>query len=398
MIKNNFKLKFRKSADDSVNLMDEIPGVVFKFRKTVAGELKFEYVSSKIEELTGLSPSQFLKLDNPIQEYTHGEDVESALTQLDASATYLTPFEWQGRISIKNKMKWIHIKGSPTKNKSGDVTWAGLLIDITLQRFLMDQFLEYKSRQIGDDKISSLNQMASGIAHEINTPLTTAKMNMEMIQTRLVKSGTIDESLTKYIQRFSQAIEKISDVIDRLRQLSKHRSGEESKQLIDLNSIVNSCVEHVSDYYLQQYEVKVHAQICSEVLPVMANEGKVFQAILNLVTNAKDAVVDQKTKIIEISTYSTPVYSYLKIKDNGIGIPKNMLNKIFEPFYTTKQKHMKSGVGLSISGTIFSEHDAIIDIASNHVDENPFQHGTEITIKFPIAAAAQNSDSELKSA
>ncbi len=389
MIRKGFKLNFKKSADQQMNLMDQIPAVVFQFRKTSAGDLKFDFISSKIEELTSLSPEQFLELKDPIQTYTHPEDLDSALTQLMASAAYLMPFEWQGRISIKNKTKWIHVKGNPTKNAAGDVTWAGLFIDITLQRFLMEQFLQHKSRQISGDKISSLNQMASGIAHEINTPLTTAIMNMEMIQSRLTKTGSTDELLTKYIQRFEQATEKISNVIDRLRQISKNRTGEDSKQPTDLNAIVKNCIEHVSDYYAHQHEIKVETQICSEALPILANESKIFQAILNLVTNAKDAVSEQTDKRIEITTYSTPVYGYLKIKDNGVGIPKTMLSKVFEPFYTTKHKYMNSGLGLSISGTIFSEHDAIIDISSIHIQDSPNVHGTEITIKFPIAESVQ---------
>lgn len=398
MIRSSFKTLFNKTPDQAQTLIDLIPGVLFQFVKTHHGEMKFEFVSSKIQELTGLSTNEFLRLKDPIQSSTHPNDLESLMSQIAASESYLRPIEWQGRIQIKNKTKWIHVKGNPIKNQFGDLTWAGIIIDITLQRFLSDQFLEYKSRQISDDKIRSLNQMASGIAHEINTPLTTAKMNVEIIQSRLLKNGISDDTFTKCIQRFEHATEKISKVIDRLRQLSRDNSKEETKVYSDLNSIVQRCVDHVAELYDQQFSVRIDFQTHPEPLPVMVDEQKIFQAIIHLISNSKDAVTELSDKRIEISTYSTPVYNYLKIKDNGVGIPKALLNKVFEPFYTTKIQNMNSGVGLSISGSILSQHNAIIDISSVHIDENPSHHGTEITIKFPIARQSEYDSTDLKTA
>lgn len=383
--KKFFKSKNRNYVvDPKVHLIDQIPGVVFQYSKSSKGEMKCEYISSKIEELTTLTPELFLRIQDPIRMHVHPDDLESFLSQLGTSSSYLTPFEWQGRITVKNKIKWIHVKASLQKDDEGKLTWSGLMIDITMQKFLLDQLLQHKSRQISDDKISSLNQMASGIAHEINTPLTTAKMNLEMIQVHLEKNGHNDEVLNKCFQRFNQACLKMSQVITRLRALSRTVSVTDQFAVTDLNEIVKLCLENVAELYLNELNVKIISNLHVEPLYILAHEGKIHQAILNLITNAKDAVIDLEEAAIEITSYSTPVYNYLKIKDNGVGIPKTMLQKIFEPFYTTKHKNLNSGIGLSLSGTILSEHNAIIDISSVHIDENPDRHGTEITIKFPL--------------
>ena len=380
-------------------IIENMPGVIFKFIKTPEGQFRFTHISAKVSDLTGLSPTEFLKISDPLNKYIHPEDFEGLLTQLQTSASYSTTLEWQGRICLNSKIKWIHIKANPTADSLNLMYWDGLMMDITMQRFLMDQFLQHKSRLISEDKINSLNQMASGIAHEINTPLTTANLNFEIIKARITKLKTTDEVFEKCFQRFEQASQKISLVIDRLRQLSKNNFNVEQKTILDLNDVVLNCLNHVADYFWTQFNIKIDADLCADGLPIMADEGKIFQAIYNLISNSKDAVADQPNKIIQISTYSTPVYNYFKIKDNGVGITKDLLPKVFEPFYTTKHKNLNSGVGLSVSGSILTEHDAIIDISSSSIEENPFEHGTEITIKFPIAdIESMGQDSKSKTA
>jgi signal transduction histidine kinase len=367
-------------------IIKNMPGVFFRLVLTTTHQFKFVEISAKIEDLIGTAGSEFLNIPDPLMTFIQNEDYLELKNQLETSAAYSAPFEWQGRIFVKNKTKWIHIKANPFKDSFHKMSWDGLIIDITLQRFQMDLFLTQKSRQISDEIINSLNQMASGIAHEINTPLTTANMSFEIVKNHIYSEKISDPVFEKWIQRFDQATQKISLVIDRLRQLSKNDFNSNQKIILNLNDVLKTCINHVSAFYSEQFQIKIDVNLCAENLPILADEGKVFQAILNLIANSKDAVLDQPNKSIEITTYSNPAYNYLRIKDHGVGISKEILPKVFEPFYTTKYRNLNSGVGLSISGSILTDHGAIIDIASFSIEENPQRHGTEINIKFPIAA------------
>jgi len=140
----------------------------------------------------------------------------------------------------------------------------------------------------------------------------------------------------------------------------------------------------------QQYEdhdISFTLSLDENIRPILGNQFKLEQVILNLITNARDAIDEKfidahsEEKQISITTIQEKQFAYIKISDNGIGIQKNNIDHIFEPFYTTKDPEKGTGLGLSVSYGILEEMNAEISVSSK---PNLF---TTFTIKFETTSA-----------
>ena len=198
-------------------------------------------------------------------------------------------------------------------------------------------------------RLASLGELAAGVAHEINNPLTVVLGYSEMAL-KLKYPGVISE----YIQNIHDQARRAARIVQNL--LFCARRSDSQRQYLDLNSVVERALEMMS-YDFTLNNIQVSNQLSPEIPKTMVDEHQLIQVLLNILTNAEQATRQAGGKgEIEICTKISGDDIEITVKDNGPGIPSEVLDRIFEPFFTTKEVGQGTGLGLSISYGIIKQH------------------------------------------
>lgn len=218
------------------------------------------------------------------------------------------------------------------------------------------------------EKLTSLGQLAAGIAHEINNPLTNASLAVQTLKLKLQASDNGDQIVEK-LEAVERNIDKASRIARELLQFSRQRESEFAP--VNMNSVVRAAMT------LLQYKVKniLVKQDLAEVPDVMADAGKLEQVFINILSNAVEAMPGGGTITIETARVGAGVR--VRIQDTGGGIPEKNLSRVFDPFFTTKETGRGTGLGLSICYGIIKDHHGTIDVTS------VMEKGTTVTITIP---------------
>ncbi len=286
---------------------------------------------------------------------------------------YILSLEYQGRLS-----KFIRqLKQSNELNRK-------LTHQITRLKQSNDQ-----CRQIIAEKYSELFQIArhaslaeitTGIAHELAQPLTGIKgIAQNMIDDFLYEEFDSTQAVTE-LQKISSLVDKSSSIINHIRNFSK-KTGV-SMKTIDLNIAIIDAIDLIN-HQLKKNDIELVCHF-EDVIPMISGDAiSIEQLIVNFLLNAKDAIIEKKNfqketeGKIEISTAVHEKNVRLVIRDNGTGIPKDIIPKIWSPFFTSKKRTHGTGVGLSICSRIIKEHNAEVQVDSS-------SSGTLFIIDFPI--------------
>jgi len=225
-------------------------------------------------------------------------------------------------------------------------------------------------------KLASIGRLVSGVAHEINNPLTGILGFVELISMKET-DGTIRSELGK----IHLAAERCRKIVESLlcfsRQQTPHRSLEY------LNEVLDSALE-LRAYWIKSKDVEVVKDYGRVPLAYM-DVQQVQQSVLNILVNAEQAIEGsgRKGKVVLSTRYDAGNKKItVTISDNGSGIPERYLDKIFDPFFTTKPIDQGTGLGLSISYGVFVEHGGDIRVRSREGE------GTDIIIELPVIQPA----------
>lgn len=241
--------------------------------------------------------------------------------------------------------------------------------DVSEQHALTDKLVQA-------DKLVLLGQLSAGVAHEIRNPLAAVNLNLQVLKRRFNQ----EDPEFEYIDTALQGVDRISRIVEVT--LNFSRPAMPDIRDLQLNNLIVSTLELVTAV-IKRKEIKVELKF-DENLPVIAADSKQIQQVLiNLITNAADAI-KIKGKI-KIETYTEKYgrtgfgkYAVVAISDDGIGITPEDLTKIFNPFFTRKADG--TGLGLPITQRILHQHSGIIDV------ESSVGSGTTFYIKLPIPA------------
>ena len=236
------------------------------------------------------------------------------------------------------------------------------------------------------DRLQTVGQLSSGIAHELGTPL-----NVVLGHADLIASGKMSaDEVTESAETIRAEIKRMTGIVRQLLDFS--RSKPAARTQVDLNALMRSTIELLHSV---SYKVSVNLLFDSMAEPAMvdANEDQLKQVFLNLIMNAIQAMPDggNVNAQLELAEDATPPagndaadansYFCVSIKDHGVGIPEAQLDRIFEPFFTTKEIGSGTGLGLSIAYGIIKEHGGWIDVQSQEGKGSCFQ------IFLPVPAA-----------
>lgn len=210
-------------------------------------------------------------------------------------------------------------------------------------------------RLIQSEKMASLGIMSAGVAHEINNPLNFIKGGISLLSTKLEGQSEYQP----FIQAIDEGVSRASSIVSSLGNFSRETSAKDEE--CDLHKIIENCL--VMLQHRLKYKVDVEKKYSTaKHLNIVGNEGQLHQAILNIISNAEQSIEDRGT--IKIETKAKTEHIVLTIEDSGVGISKENLNKISDPFFTTKPVGEGTGLGLSITFKIIQEHNGKISVTS----------------------------------
>ncbi|HYA86328.1 MAG TPA: ATP-binding protein [Nitrospirota bacterium] len=235
------------------------------------------------------------------------------------------------------------------------------------------------------EKLASLGLLVSGVAHELNNPLTGT-----IAYTELLSMKVTDESIKAELKKILGSAERCKKIVDNLLTFSRQRTP--SKSLESINDIIDRAID------LRSYWLKLnHIQIVREYDPVstvFVDAQQIQQVMLNLLLNAEQAIVGtgQTKGVITFRTRLNKEARRVSIQviDSGPGVPPKVASKIFDPFFTTKSVDVGAGLGLSISHGIITEHGGTIQF------HNAEGGGAVFTIELPTGTDAPPGASSYK--
>ena len=231
--------------------------------------------------------------------------------------------------------------------------------------------LENSLMQAG--KLAAIGQLAAGVAHEINNPLTAIKANAQMLQMFI----SPDDENYESVELISQASERAEKVVRGLLDFS--RQAQYDFELTDVNESMLQALSLVS-YQMTSTNVNVVLELAEDLPPVKASWQHLQSVWLNMLINARDALQDSDMeRKVDVITRLDPNGDYIQVlvEDNGRGMTEAEQAHIFEPFYTTKAPGQGTGLGLATSHRIIEQHGGEISVLSKP------GIGTTFVIRFP---------------
>ena len=250
-------------------------------------------------------------------------------------------------------------------------------LNITLGKRVKEEVEIVEKQQkllIQKSKMESLGKLASGIAHEINQPLGALTMGLDNIFLKLSQENCSSDYLTKKQEIIKRNLRRIGNIIQQVRTYSRSQEFFKMEE-IDVNRTVEDSISMLQTQY-KNHNIHLKTEYGNDIGFTIGSKQKLEQVILNLLSNSKFAVEEKYDKFlnktqestykkeISVRSFSEGSKLIIEVKDTGTGIPENVLSKIFDPFYTTKDIENGTGLGLSISLGIIQEMDGNIEFFS----------------------------------
>lgn len=232
--------------------------------------------------------------------------------------------------------------------------------------------VEMEEQLAQQEKMASLGLLAAGVAHEVNTPLTGISSYVQMLQHK-VEDGSEIRSLLEKVEK--QAF-RASRIINNLLNFSRQGGSEIAE--INFNTLIGDSLALVENQ-LKYPTVRVTTELEEDLFMIVGDRIKLQQVVINLLLNARDSMPEGGE--IRIETRNAGESVLCRISDSGSGIPRAVLPKIFDPFFTTKKIGQGTGLGLSVSYGIISEHKGNIEV------ESEVGAGTTFIITLPARRA-----------
>jgi len=235
---------------------------------------------------------------------------------------------------------------------------------------------QYDHLALQTEKLSALGRMAAGIAHEINNPLA----GILLYSTNLLKKAPKDGPMREGLQIIVHETQRCGNIIQELLEFS--REGEPNKMLVSINDVIEKAFIILENEF-RLHHIDIRKQLSENMEDILLDANQMEQVFVNLLLNAVEAV--QEHGVITISSRMGPQgkSEIVEIEDTGCGIPSQNLERIFEPFFSSKKNG--TGLGLAVSFGIIQKHDGNIKVASQ------VGHGTRFTIELPLLPMAAAS-------
>jgi PAS domain S-box-containing protein len=329
------------------------------------------YVNRAFRELVGLRSHQIIGKHISIY-YRAG--IDQARQIMDKLRQFGRIRDYEFDIKIGEKVIPIRTSDTLLYDDYGEIVGTmGVFQDITARKKLLEKLSATQAELIQAVKIRALGDLVTGVAHEINNPLMASDTFLHLLEEDL------DDNLKlkKRVLLIKECNRRIQDIVKKLKEFS--RKAEVEFIDMDVNDAVQSVVEITRQQLLNQ-GIEVKLTLGRGLPKVLGDKNQIEQVLLNLISNARDAMEGKSKKELVIQTLLSQKGRLVKIciRDTGIGMSKEQIEKIFNPFFTTKDPDKGIGLGLSICYRIIEAHQGKIEVKST------LKKGTEFIVSLPV--------------
>ncbi len=265
----------------------------------------------------------------------------------------------------------VNVAIAPLVTRKFEVVGRLVIMDDITER------VELEAQLSQADKLSSIGLLAAGVAHEVNTPLAVISSYTQM----LAKQLQSDPQKYGLLEKITRQTFRASEIVNNL--LNFSRTGGTEFADVDVNKVISDTLA-LLEHQFRSSRIEVRSELTASISPILGNPGKLQQVFLNLFLNAKDAMPGGGT--LNISTTNGELVS-VRVSDTGSGIAPEHIQRIYDPFFTTKTapkegQNRGTGLGLSVTYGIIQEHAGKI-----RVESNPGS-GTTFALDFPLSRKA----------
>jgi len=397
----------RKMAIEALNqtkeqlalLLESLPIVAFTAR--AGNGFGITYVSSSIREITGFSPEQFTADPSFWEEQISSDDSPRILTELPSlleTGRFRSEYRFR---AADGSFRWFDdTRRLVLLPDGGSSHVAGTWRDITEEKHLRSE-ANYRLQQvIMADKLASLGQVVAGVAHEMCNPNSFIAYNAPILEEtwqilatpledfdsrnpgwryRSLSLQELRQDMEEIIQHIKTGSDRINRIVSHLKDFVRTEEGLPPRPL-QINEVIESALTIVG----AQARASV-ATIVKDLAPdlpvVLGYYQKLEQVVTNLIVNALHAVPEKTGGMLSIRSRSLPRREAVmfQVEDNGIGMERETMERIFEPFFTLRRDNGGTGLGLSVSYNLIKEHGGVICVLSRP------SRGSRFTVILPIS-------------
>ena len=276
--------------------------------------------------------------------------------------------------------RWFRTIAEPLHNDSGLISgWYGLNIDIDDSRNMAEALRNMQARLSRATQIATIAELSASIAHEINQPLGAVVVNADACEMWLSGDPPNIDRARLAAERIVRDATAAAEVITRIRALFKQAVP--NKQLLDLNDVISEVLRLATTESIRK-DIRITTNLDANLPKIAADRIQMQQLMLNLVHNAIDSMesVKGRPRLLGLNTQGENDGAILlEVTDSGVGMED--AERLFEPFYTTKDKGM--GMGLSICRSIVESHSGSLSARLNE------GHGTTFSVRLPVSAESR---------
>lgn len=333
-------------------------------------DANFTYVSPSCKPLMGLTPAEMVGTN--AYDYFHPDDVAKVRAKHDALTLETPQFKDLHRYRREDgSYIWFEAVGQlvvPEDNPNGTYI-VGISRDVTARIEAEQQSGELETRLRRSQKLDAIGTFATGIAHDFRNTLLAIAASVQSAQKKLDPA----HPATRPLDLIEDACRQSMEITQSL--LTFTRGQGRNKEIADLSTLVTDTTRLLGA--MLPSTVRIQTDLPTPSPWVRCNPSELQQVIMNLATNARDALGDSGGSVDISLTNGDDGYVIIRVADRGEGMSADTMNRAFEPFFTTKSRLKGTGLGLALVHGIVSEHDGDIEI-----DSTP-ERGTTVTITLP---------------
>ena len=371
--------ELRASSELLRKLSEQVPGMIYQFRRWADGRTCFPYASAGIRNVLGLEPEDLRESGARAFERVHPDDLKQIADTTTLSTETLSDWRCEFRVLLSGRgERWLLGHARPERQPDGSTLWHGNLSDITEHKRLEERLLRAQ-------KMEAIGQLAGGVAHDFNNLLTVINGAAGGLHDDLAA----DDPRRVLAAAILDAGERAAAVTAQL--LAFSRKTIVAPKVFDLNEVVAR-----SERLLRRLigeDVALTVAAAARPCVVNADPTQIDQVVMNLAVNARDAMPTGGKLHIETRCVRTRAtgdadgpppgrYVQLSISDTGVGMTDEVRAKVFEPFFTTKELGKGTGLGLATVYGIVKQANGFVEV------ESAAGRGTTFRVLLPEAASA----------
>ena len=274
---------------------------------------------------------------------------------------------WKGE--IKNRAKdgshyWVLTTIVPFLSVQGrPFKYVAIRTDITELKRTQEEAEQQRAALVQSEKLASIGELAAGIGHELGNPLAALRGRVELIESQLKSGKAGTPEVLKTLDTLKQLADRMGSIIRGMKALSRDGS-KDPVQRVPVGMLIRDVLAFTAETF-KEHGIVVQMGEVSDSIQVECQETQLSQVLVNLINNARDAVVDHAKPWIRVDARDLGTEVEISVTDSGAGISPEDRQKIMLPFFTTKAAGKGSGLGLSVSTSIVESHGGTLKVDGN---------------------------------